>query len=142
LQGKAIVITHSASVIDHRIIADSSESEQSITINGEMSAAPTTATVYTIYNNFWVLEFAIYLPTLTAITDVIGVPQDFEEVYRLGLFWQYYAQEGENKVEIDRYQKLFDDEKMRFCSDQNRFRSDNNFMQPRTIPNIFTTRNE
>jgi len=140
LRGKGVVVTHSTGAVDHLIIADSDGTEMSLTVNGEMSAIPDLNTVYSIYNDFWVMEYAIYLPRLDvdgALTQTIDVPIDFEEVYRTGLFWHYYTQEGENKVEIDRYQKLFDEQKSRFTSDQVRFRSDNKITIPRSIPSFF-----
>lgn len=137
LRGKGIIVTHDNGDVDHLIIAENNSTENSLRVNGEMSVAPNDNTVYSIYNDFWILEFTIYLPTVSALGDSLNIPKDFEQVYRWGMFWYYYAQEGENKVEIDRYQNLFEQEKSRFCSDQNRFRSDNFITVPRDVPRLF-----
>lgn len=137
LRGKAIIITQANGNVDHLIIADNDDDNSYARVNGEMTDTPEAGTVYSIYNNFWIFEYAIYLPRLSALSDSINVPLDFEAVYKWGMFWKYYAQEGENKVEIDRYQNMFEKEAMRFTSDQNRFRSDNKITIPRAIPNMF-----
>ncbi len=137
LRGKAIIITYNSGVVDYLIIATNDGDDEYIRVNGQMSEIPDTNTVYSIYNDFFVLEYTVYLPTISLLTDTIDVPVDFESVYKWGLYWKYYAQEGENKVEIDRYQKLFEQEAMRFASDQNRYRSDNFITIPRSIPRMF-----
>ena len=141
LRGKAIIITHASGAIDDLIIAASDNVENSLTVNGVMKEVPTDDTVYSIYNNYYIVEYAIYLPSRDVntgvLTGVIGVPKDFESVYKWGMFWKYYAQEGENNTEIARYQKLFEEEAGRFASDQNRFRSDNFITYARPVPRMF-----
>lgn len=147
LRGKGAIVTNFAfpsgavTTVDHLIIASNNSTAGSMTFNGEMSQIPVNpngnGTRYSIYNNFWILEYAIYLPRLSALTDVIGVPQDFEEVYRWSMVYQYYLQDGENTAEINRYERKFDQEIMRMCSDQNRFRSDNKITVPRPVPRPF-----
>jgi len=141
LRGKAIIITHASGVIDDLIIAASDNVENSLTVNGVMSEIPSNTSTYSIYNNYYVIEYVVYLPRRDVITGIltgpIGVPQDFESVYKWGMFWKYYAQEGENNSEINRYQQLFLEEASRFASDQNRFRSDNFITYARPVPNMF-----
>ena len=100
LRGKAIVITHATGEVDHLIIANNDSTGNYVRVNGEMSVIPDNSTIYSIYNDFWILEYVIYMPKLAALSDTIGVPTDFESVFQWGMYWKYYAQEGENKIEI------------------------------------------
>lgn len=141
LRGKGIIITYDDGTIDDLIIAASDNTENSLTVNGVMSQVASLSTHYSIYNNYYIVEYVIYLPrrdiTTGILTGPIGVPQDFEAVYKWGMFWKYYAQEGENNSEINRYQALFLEEASRFASDQNRFRSDNFITYARPVPRMF-----
>lgn len=138
LRSRGIILTRSSGIIDYMIIVNNDTDAFSLRVNGDFSAAPVTGDTYRIVSAYNMMQFAMYLPTLTLPTESLDMPQDFETVFELGLHWKYLVQQNENEREIVNMQRLYEQAKTRFCSDQNRFRGDNKIVEPRRIPNPFS----
>jgi len=138
LRSRGIILTRSSGIIDYMIIVNNDPAAFSLRVNGDFSVAPAEGDTYRIISAYNVMQYAMYLPTLALPTDSLAMPQDFETVFELGLHWKYLVQQNENENETTKMQRLYEQAKTRFCSDQNRFRGDNRIVEPRRIPNPFS----
>lgn len=137
--GRLLRLTHANGTIEFRILKGNTPDDSTVDINGELDALAAAADTYLITSNFLIIEHTRYLARLPAGTTatVIPLPQDFENLFRAGLFFKYHTQADnlskESKFWGEEYGRLMGN----FAVDTTKIRGTSIRNSGRSLPSIF-----
>lgn len=140
LAGRLIKVTHIAdSSIEYRILKGNTPSSFTADINGELNSLAVASDTFLITSNYLIIEHNRYLnrfPTGSA-TAILDLPQDFEYLFRCGLFFKYHAQSDNLSKEASFWGNEYAKQLNLFLIDTTKPRSTSNRNPGRSLPRLF-----
>lgn len=138
LKGRLIRVTHTATgVVEDRILKGNTPGSFTADINGVLDSLAVVGDTYLITANFLVLVHNRYVRRLTATTDVVDVPLDFEFLFRAGLTHKYYLQADSLSKETKQWEDKYAEQMQLFRIDTTKPRGTSIRNSPRSIPSLF-----
>lgn len=137
LLGRLIRVTHASGVVEYRILKGNTPASFTADINGSLRAQAAAADAYLITPNFLIIEHNRYLTRLTAATETVDIPQDFEFLFRAGLAWKYNLQADQLSRETKTWGDTYADQLQNFRIDTTKARGTAIRNQPRSMPPLF-----
>lgn len=136
---RLVKVTHANGIIEYRILKGNTPDDSTVDINGELDALPLAGDAYLVTSDFLIIEHTRYLsrlPTGTTAT-VIPLPQDFEYLFRCGMFFRYHSQADnlskETKLWADEYARALGN----FVTDTTKVRGTSIRNGGRSLPTLF-----
>lgn len=133
-------VTHANGVVEYAILKGNSTTEANI--NGELVALATAGDTFLVTSNYMLLQHQRYLarvPTgAAADATVIDIPQDFDYLFRAGMFFRYHAQSDSLSKETKFWEAEYLNELEKFNVDTSKGRGTTTRNAPRSIPTLFS----
>ena len=138
LAGRLVRLTHTVSgAVEWKLLRGNTVADFTANVNGEFLALAVAGDTYLVTANFYMLEVVKYLTKLTALTDVLPIPTDWEACFMAHLRYRYEAQSEEGSQNTAFWYREYRRELNTIKSD-NRHRGDTPQKRPRAIPPFFT----
>lgn len=138
LTGRILILTHIAdSSIEYRLIYTNDVAAKSVTISKPFASAAVVGDTFKITSDYLLLEFERYLTRPTATTQVIDVPQGFEDVVEAGLKYKYYMQIEPQSQEGARWQQEYESRLSKMRNDLSLKTGDYPRLRARSVPKMF-----
>ncbi len=137
LAGRLLRVTHLDATVEWKLLRGNTVADYTANINGALTAFAATGDSYLITANFYMMEVVKYLTKLTALTDVLPIPQDWEACFLAHLRYRYEAQSEEGSDTTGFWFREYRRELNTIKAD-NRHRSDTPQKRPRSVPPFFT----
>lgn len=119
------------------VVAGNDSSEGIISLNGNVAELPVAGDTYSITYNYFMVFAKRYITRVSGLSTAIDIPQDWEELFELGLRWKFAMQTEENDKDVGAALKAYNTELMRVKGDEQRKHGDNPNISPRDIPSIY-----
>lgn len=138
LAGRLVRLTHTVGgAVEWKLLRGNTVADYTANVNGAFAALAAVGDTYLITANFYMLEVVKYLTKLSAITDILPIPTDWEACFMAHLRYRYEAQSEEGSQNTAFWFREYRRELNTIKSD-NRHRGDTPQKRPRAIPPFFT----
>ncbi len=132
-------VTHASGSVEYAILKGNSTT--AALVNGELAAQAVAGDSFLITTNFLLIEHQRYLARFTpgdaALTTVLDLPQDFEYLFRCGLFLRYHSQSDSLSKETKFWAEEYATQLAKFSIDTSKPRGTSTRNSARSIPSLF-----
>lgn len=140
LAGRLVKLTHAAGTVEYRVLKGNTPDDFTADINGELAAQAAAGDTYLITSNFLIIEHTRYLSRFPSgtVATVIDLPQDFEYLFRSGLFFKYNSQADTLSKETTFWKNEYAAQMGNFVADTTKIRGTSVRNSGRSLPSLFT----
>lgn len=140
LAGRLVRVVHAAGTTEYRILKGNTPASSVVDINGELAALALAGDTYLVTADFFIIEHARYLSRVTTSnynTAAVDIPQDFEDLFRVGLTYKYHLQADSMSKETQKLEEEYEALKALFRADTTKPRGTSVRNTGRSMPSLF-----
>lgn len=140
LAGRLIRVTHASGAVEWRVLKGNTPGSYTADINGRLAAQAAQGDTYLISASYLLIEHARYLTRIAAATYntvAVDIPQDFENLFRVGLAYKHHLQADSLSKECKKMEEEYEFLKTSFRADTTKVRGTSIRNTGRSMPSLF-----